>query len=215
MSRQLVLWDFDGTLANTLTLALTTYNELAATYGFRAVDDPESVRHLTMHEFLKLYRVPKWRVPGLFAKFLKRMQSAVRSVSLFPGITEAVRELQQDGVEHVIVSSNSTDNIRCCLKHNNASELFADVCGTSRLFGKEHRIRSALKQSGIPAAQCLYIGDEVRDVEAATAGQVPVGCVSWGLNSPELLRRQAPRFIAESVSDLPALIRQHFATSEG
>lgn len=213
MDRRLVLWDFDGTLANTLSLALTNYNELAARYGFRPVEDPESVRHLNMHEFLKQYNVPKWRVPGLFASFLKSMQTAIRSVPLFPGIAEAIRELQGDGMEHAVVSSNSTANIHSCLKHNDAGDLFRDVCGTSRLFGKERRIRSALKQFDTPADHCLYIGDEVRDVEAAAAAGVAVGCVSWGLNAREVLCRHTPAFIADATNELPALIRHHFGTT--
>lgn len=212
--RRLILWDFDGTLADTLGLALHTYNCLAADNGFRLIDDPQSVRDQTMKQFLKSHQVPAWRVPGLFRHFLKSMQAATRTVRLFPGIVDVVRNLQLAGFEHGIVSSNSTENIRLCLQHNSADTLFADVCGTSKLFGKEHRIRKALKQFGTSPEYCLYVGDEVRDIEAAEASHVSVGCVAWGLNSVEVLNRHAPAFLAAETSDLLPLICAHFAVPE-
>ncbi len=215
MQKQLVLWDFDGTLANTLGLALTTYNGLAQRYGFRPIDDPQAVRNLSMQEFLAAHEIPRWRVPGLFASFLKSMQTATQSISLFDGVAEAVRELREAGFRHGIVSSNSATNIRRCLEHNSADDLFDDVCGTSRLFGKGHRIRSALKQLAVAPNQCLYLGDEVRDIEAASAAGVAVGCVGWGLNSPELLRRHSPVFLAETTAELSPLIGGFFAAEPG
>jgi phosphoglycolate phosphatase len=215
MSNQLILWDFDGTLANTLGLALEAYNELATEYGFRQVDDPEEVRNQNMRQFLKSHKVPAWRVPSLFARFLKSMKSAIGTVQLFPGITDAVRELKQAGFRHGIVSSNSTSNIQECLKHNCADGLFDDVCGTSQLFGKERRIRTALKQFDVTTEQCLYIGDEVRDIEAAQAGRVAVGCVGWGLNSPEMLSGHSPVFVADEPGHLSQLINQHFLANAG
>jgi len=215
MSNPLILWDFDGTLANTLGLALETYNQLATEYGFRQVDDPESVRHQNMRQFLKSHKVPAWRVPTLFARFLKSMKTSLGTVQLFSGITDAVQDLKQAGFRHGIVSSNSTSNIQQCLKHNDAETLFDDVCGTSQLFGKERRIRTALKQFDVTAKQCLYIGDEVRDIEAAQASGVAVGCVGWGLNSPEMLNRHSPVFVAAEPGDLPQLINQHFLANTG
>lgn len=210
MSSQLILWDFDGTLANTLGHALEAYSQLATEYGFRQVDDLEAVRNQNMRQFLKSHKIPAWRVPTLFARFLKSMKSAIGTVQLFPGITDAVQDLKQAGFRHGIVSSNSTSNILQCLQYNEADALFDDVCGTSQLFGKERRIRTALKQFGVTAKQCLYIGDEVRDIEAAQAGGVAVGCVGWGLNSPEALDGHSPVFVAAEAGDLPQLINQHF-----
>jgi len=215
MSNLLILWDFDGTLANTLGLALEAYNQLATEHGFRQVDDPEAVRNQNMRQFLKSHKVPAWRVPGLFARFLKSMKSATGTVQLFPGITDAVRDLQQAGFRHGIVSSNSTSNIQQCLKHNGADRLFDDVCGTSQLFGKERRIRTALKQFNVTTKQCLYIGDEVRDIEAAQASGIAVGCVGWGLNSSEMLNGHSSVFVADEPRDLPQLIHQHFLDDTG
>ncbi|MBL7037556.1 MAG: HAD hydrolase-like protein, partial [Pirellulaceae bacterium] len=45
-----VIWDFDGTLADTLGGALEIYNDLAAQYGFDPIDDPETVRSMPLSD---------------------------------------------------------------------------------------------------------------------------------------------------------------------
>ena len=210
MSSRLILWDFDGTLADTLLLALTVYNKLATEHGFKTINDTESVRNQSMQQFLQSHRVPTWRVPGLFAHFLTSMSDTVGTARLFPGMTDVLRELKTTGYRQGIISSNAKTNIQQCLAHNGAGDLFDDVCGTSKLFGKERRIRAALGQFGVSTDRCLYIGDEIRDVEAGRASGVAVGCVSWGLNAPCILSQQSPVFTAETSQDLPRLISHHF-----
>ncbi len=207
MSARLILWDFDGTLADTLPLALAAYNRLALEQGFRTATDPGQARRMTIREFLSEHGIPAWRVPGLFSRFLSEMSGSIRSAVLFEGITDVLEALRQDQRRHIVISSNSTDNIRECLQRQSADSLFESVLGTSRLFGKERQIRRAIRDFNVAADECLYIGDEVRDIEAARAAGVPVGCVALGLNAAETLQQHDPAFLAESPEQLPALVR--------
>jgi len=210
MNSKLILWDFDGTLADTLQLVLDTYNQIADSCGFKQVDDLKSVRDFGMRDFLKSHGIPAWRVPQLFAQSLTLTNKLIGTVPFFAGITDMLADLQSRGFRHGIVSSNSTTNIQSCLEFNHATTLFDHVCGTSRLTGKERRIRKAMKQFQVDSADCLYIGDEIRDVEAAAAAGLPIGCVSWGLNSVDVLQVHFPIWIAGSPAELPDLIQQHF-----
>lgn len=212
MSNRLILWDFDGTLADTLQLAVDTYNQIARIHGFKLIEDAEAIRDTPLRQFLKSHRVPAWRMPQLFAKGLKLTSAGIGTVSLFPGIRESLATLRQAGFRHCIVSSNTTANIDRCLAFNDAASLFDEVCGTSKLAGKERRIRKAMKQGRFTPDRCLYIGDEIRDVEAARTAGLDIGCVSWGLNSAEALKSHSPVFVAQSTDQLPDLIQQHFSS---
>jgi len=211
MSDRLLLWDFDGTLADTLSLSLETYNQLATDHGFKTIEDGEAVRDMPLKQFLKSHGIPAWKMPLLFAKGLKRTSGAIGTAPLFLGIPEALAALRLSGFRHAIVSSNSTASIQLCLEFNDVVDLFDEVCGTSKLAGKERRIRKAMMQRGLEPDDCLYLGDEVRDIEAARAAHLEVGCVSWGLNSVSALDRHSPAFVAQSADQLPDLIQQHFA----
>src|SRR5258706_364636 len=65
MRYDFVVWDFDGTLADTLSLAVAVYNDLAARHGFLPVDDPVAVRDLGTREFLRRHRISLLRLPLL------------------------------------------------------------------------------------------------------------------------------------------------------
>ncbi len=205
-SQRLLLWDFDGTLADTLPLALDLWNRFALRRGFEPVRDVTAARHMTMVQFLKAHRIPARQIPAVFPEFLRTVRSSIRHAPLFSGIPDVLRQLRAGGWRHAIVSSNAPSVIHDCLQHNSASDLFETVIGTSRLFGKGHRIRQTIRKLGARSAECLYIGDELRDVEAAREADVRVGCVSWGLNTAELLTTVSPEFIAHEPADLIGLI---------
>ena len=167
------------------------------------IDDPQAVRGLTMRQFLRSHNVPAHRVPFLFARFLTTMKSATEIPKLYPGIAHAVRQLSESGYRHGIVSSNDTQSIERCLEHNQLRDAFSSVCGTSRLFGKEHRLRKALKEFDANPEDSVYLGDEVRDIEAAKACGIPIVSVTWGLNSRDILVKHNPAFVCDQIDELP------------
>jgi len=80
------------------------------------------------------------------------------------------------------------------------------VVGYPRLFGKGRAIRRLLKKEGIEPTQFLYIGDEVRDVEAARQAGVDIAAVGWGFHTLEQLSQESPTYLWSCPGDvLPAL----------
>ena len=195
MNYKLLLWDFDGTLADTLSIALGIYNRMAAKRSFRPITDPDAVRGMGMREFLKTHDVAARHVPFAFNTFLREIRRLAPEIRLNAGIADAVREAASRGVAQGVVSSNDTRTIQACLEANHIAEAFAYVSGTSRIFGKERRIRKAMSHCGVDPADVLYIGDEVRDIEAAQAAGLDIASVTWGLNSEERLRSEQPTFV--------------------
>lgn len=206
MRYKLVIWDFDGTLAETLHVALEIYNRLATEKGYQQIDDPHAVRDMGMRKFLSTHGVPIYKVPTLFATFLKEIRKRSGDIGLNDGIADVVSGIATAGARQCVVSSNDTRTIRDCLRRHQLAQFFDDVCGTSRIFGKESRIRSMIKSSGIAASETLYVGDEIRDIEAANAAMVDVAAVGWGLNSRRALLKQNPTHFASEPSELIELI---------
>ena len=48
----------------------------------------------------------------------------------------------------------------------------------------------------------IYVGDEVRDIEASQSARVASIAVTWGFNSRDILSEAKPSFLAHSPSDL-------------
>ena len=206
MAYKLIAWDFDGTLADTLHGALAIYNGLAGRHGFRPIKDPEAVRGMTTAAFLKAHRVPLLKVPLLLREFLAAQKSRMDQVRLCAGVAELVRALRGDGVRQGVISSNNEQNIRTCLRANGVEDCFEFVVGYSRLFGKQQAIRRILKQRKCPPGELLYVGDEVRDIEAARAAGVDVASVTWGLNTEDLLAEHRPTRLLRAADDLRRIV---------
>jgi phosphoglycolate phosphatase len=206
MRYRLIVWDFDGTLADTLALALATYNDLAARHGFMRVEDPAAVRGLGTRAFLRRHGIPLIHVPFLIREYRAATRSQMGSIRLFDGLPEVLRHLRAEGSRLGVLSSNSADNIGACLRGNGVRDLFDFVVGYPRLLGKARALRRILCREGVRPPQCLYVGDEVRDVQAARAADVDCAAVGWGFHTAELLAQQAPTFLWSSPGDvLPAL----------
>jgi phosphoglycolate phosphatase len=190
---RLAIFDSDGTLADTLPWMRSIFNELAEEHGFRRVDPSEypQLRDLPGRALLRELGLPLWKVPKVVNSLRRRMASHTGKFSLFPGIPEVLRRLAASGVRLAVVSSNSRENVERILGVENARLIAHFACGVS-MFGKASRLRQVVRQSAVPPQQAIYVGDEIRDAEAARKAGVAFGAVTWGQHSPEALRAQHP-----------------------
>jgi len=202
MPYPLVIFDLDGTLADSLPWFLRNVNSVAERFSFRRVaeEDIEVLRSLGSREILRHLEVPLWKLPGI-ARHMRRLKAEhLASIALFPGVDTMLRALADGGVRLALVSSDNEANARRQL--GEAATLFSYFdCGAS-LFGKAAKFRRILARSSISAAQAISIGDEVRDIEAARAAGIACGAVTWGYAAPEALRALGPDLVFERMEDI-------------
>jgi phosphoglycolate phosphatase len=74
-------------------------------------------------------------------------------------------------------------------------------CGVS-VFGKAVKLRRVLSRNETPPGESIYVGDEIRDIEAAQDAGMAFGAVSWGYNRIEALRAHSPSEVFSSVSEI-------------
>jgi phosphoglycolate phosphatase len=145
-------------------------------------------------------------LPALVAGLRRLMAENISKFSLFDGIADSLQRLAANGVLLGVVSSNSRENVRAILGPRNAALIQHWACGAS-MFGKASKLRTVLRASGVTAREAIYIGDEVRDAEAAHQAGLAYGAVAWGCHRLETLRAQGaaeffnePREIGEKVA---------------
>jgi phosphoglycolate phosphatase len=63
-------------------------------------------------------------------------------------------------------------------------------------------MRQSLRQCSVPPPQAIYIGDEVRDAEAAAKAGMAFGAVTWGQHDAKMLRTQKPALIFATVREI-------------
>jgi phosphoglycolate phosphatase-like HAD superfamily hydrolase len=206
MDTQLIVWDFDGTLADTFACLVRAYNALAPRRGFRTLDDPEAARHLPLPALLRSLGIPLVYLPSVVREVVAAVRREMAGIRLFPGMAEVLRELGDAGHRMCILSSNAPDNIRACLRANGVEGLFASVAGYSRLLGKAKGLRRLLRSQAGAGERAVYVGDELRDVEAARKARLPVAAVTWGFQSRDLLAAGAPDYLIDRPEQLLAVL---------
>ena len=203
MQYKLVIFDFDGTLANSFPWLLSVLDGLADKYRLRRIDQSEieTLRGYTARQMLAYYRVPFWKMLLIGNDFRKWMARDIEQIHLFPGIDRVLEQLSALGVELALVTSNAAANVHKVLGPANAARIDYYECGVSVL-GKEGRFEKVIRKSGVRPEEVLCIGDEIRDLEAARKVNLAFGAVSWGYARLEALLAHAPQFVFHSVDDI-------------
>ncbi|HEY1189208.1 MAG TPA: HAD-IA family hydrolase [Gemmata sp.] len=207
MPFKLVIWDFDGTLADSLPTAAVIFNRLAAEMGLKPVADLSAARSQPTRQFLKQHGISLWRLPRFVRRYHAAAAEFADQVKLVSGVPEVLGALASSGVRLGVLSSNREDNIRRCLRANGAEGHFAFVIGYPRLFGKGKALKRIMRAERLDRADVLYVGDELRDVEAAKKVGVKVAAVTWGFHTAELLRTGEPDFVIGAAGELLSAAR--------
>ncbi|QQL44722.1 HAD-IA family hydrolase [Sulfuriroseicoccus oceanibius] len=203
MSYRCVIFDFDGTIADTMPETLVILNTLSEEYGFKKLshDDLLKAKQMNLVQFIKFLEVPAWRVPQLLTRGKRMLTERIESIAPFDGIRDALDVINAN-TEHIgILTSNSTENVD---RFNRVHDLhhFDFVSSASKLLGKAKYIRAILKTYSLSHDEVLFVGDELRDIEAAHEAEVPVAAVSWGFNAASLLEGAMPDYLFHSPQEM-------------
>jgi phosphoglycolate phosphatase len=203
MKYKLVIFDFDGTLADTFPWVLRNMDMVADEFKIERVDrnEIEFLRSFDMRKLIKYYDVPLWKLALIIRHVRRRLTEDIQQVSLFEGIDHLLQYLSEQGTKIAVVSSNSYDNVRQVLGPVNAPLINYYECGVS-IFGKPARFRKILHKSGVEPADVITIGDEIRDIQAAKHVNIASGAVSWGFTSVDALKAQSPHEMFASIGEI-------------
>jgi phosphoglycolate phosphatase len=203
MKYKLVIFDFDGTLADSFPWFTSVLNTAADTYKFKRISagEVDTLRGYGGRQIIKHLGVPLWKMPSVAMYMRRAMSRDVSRIRVFEGVDSLLRELSERGVILAVVSSNACENVRQVLGPTNAALIRYYECSVP-VFAKAARFRKILRQSGVGCGDAICIGDEVRDCEAAKAAKIAFGGVTWGYNSPEAIRAQAPAEVFATLEEI-------------
>ena len=188
---QAVLFDLDGTLADTAPDLAAALNRLRKEQGLEPLP-LEEVRPFASAGARGLVHVGFDAKPGdaeydaLREAFLEfyRERTCVET-RLFDGIPELLGELAQRKIPWGIVTNKATrftDRVVEALKLAPTCV----VCGDTTPHLKPHPapLLHAAGLLALPPQQCLYLGDDLRDIQGARAAGLRAVAVDWGYHHP-------------------------------
>jgi N-acetyl-D-muramate 6-phosphate phosphatase len=184
-----VLFDLDGTLADTAPDLAAALNEMMLADGREALPY-EQIRPWVSWGALRLIRLgygealEEPRIAELRTRFLACYEAGLcRDSKLFPGVPETLAALESAAVPWGIVTNKPgwlTGPLLVAL--GLAGRAGTVISGDTLPFAKPHPmpLLHAARELGVSAARCVYVGDNVRDIEAGRAAGMYTIAAAWG-----------------------------------
>ncbi len=204
-----VMFDFDGTLADTGHITYKVYERLAHRHNLQIFrrEELDEMRSIPIRDRFKKAGVPFFKLPGLAREALQIFGEFIGLAEPFPGTEELIRDLKEQGYSLSIVSSNTNRNINSFLAAHEL-EYFDHIRGTPSLFGKHRAIRQALNETGVSGDQAVYVGDELRDINACKKVPIKIISVTWGYDYLSLLQEGGPDYIAHTPQEVIDIVNR-------
>jgi N-acetyl-D-muramate 6-phosphate phosphatase len=191
-ARAAVLFDLDGTLADTAPDLAAAVNRMRRDQGLGALPierlRPFASAGARGLVFAGLGVKPEdAEYEALRETFLDHYaEDLCVHTRLFPGIGELLSELARRELAWGVVTNKATR-----FTERLVAELKVDpacvVCGDSTPHLKPHPapLLLAAERLGLDARRCWYLGDDLRDIQAARAAGMRPVAVEWGYHHPE------------------------------
>lgn len=202
-----IIFDFDGTIADGFDYVA---GFLVAEAGLAPLPDAQmrELRGMSMAAIARTLGHPWWRLPFLFLKGRRRMGRAIKHIKPFDGMSDIIKKLHAEGHELFIVSSNTVVNVRHFLREHQLHTYFLEIYGGVGLFGKAPALRRLLRDHSLKPSDAIYVGDELRDVQAAQSVGMPVVAVTWGFARPADLEASRPAALVSHPPELMSALEE-------
>ena len=208
-----VLFDLDGTLADTIPLIVASYQHAFRTVLGEEIDEArarawigrpllaalleESPEH--GHDLDQTYR--EWN-----------LANTARLIRRYEGVPEMLEALASAGVRMAVATSKRRQTARLALEGvgiDHLIEVAAALEDTTRHKPEPDPLLHAAASLGSQPCDCVYVGDATVDVLAARAAGMAAIAVSWGAADREALAATGPDALVDTVADLTANLLGH------
>lgn len=197
---KILLFDYDGTIIDSLDVAFKAFNLIAFKYGL--------VKMKNKKEFAKLYNNNFYKSlteMGLDEKDVQNFNIRLRDAFLkegygskiFSGMKDVVNKLAEDN-KIIVITSNITSTIKSSI--NELGLNIHEVYGGDIEQSKVKKI--LMVKNNFPKSEIYYIGDTMGDVLEGKKARVKTVAVTWGYHSRKQLLKAKPDFVVDNPEGL-------------
>lgn len=198
-----IIFNCNGVLVNTRGIAIDIYNAIAQKKGYKLIrpEEVQAFSSMSIRERCSELGIPYHQMPVIGIAIKTRYQEHLLSLQAVKGIPELLQSLRNQGYRLGMLTSNSQRNTQTFLT-NNGIDIFDYEHYSHNPFTKRKAIQQYINKYKPDKDTLLYVGDELRDIQACRQAGIRCIGVTWGYDSPSLLEQGSPDYIAEVPEDI-------------
>lgn len=199
-NKKLVLFDFDGVLANTLEYSYQIHKDANPDFSW------EVFQSLSDGNFHDGYDNALQDGKHIHPKdFHDQYKNNLDKISIHQALHDSIKILSEKHIL-IIVSSTRSDFIKDFLEKEETLDFFSEIYGADIHKSKVVKINMILEKYKAPPIDCVFITDTLGDVkEAGECGIRSIG-ITWGLHSSDHMEKGSPVAIIDDPRDLVSTI---------
>lgn len=204
MALKAIIFDFDGTIADTYQAVVNITNSLASEFGYKTLNEAELLflKNLSSREIIKQSEISWFKLPFLVKRVQKELGKQIKELAPITGMSEILQELDSQNYLLGIITSNLQENVTDFLRKNQLDNCFDFIYSGTTIFGKHRIINKAIKRYRLSNTEVIYVGDETRDIRSARKSNIGSVAVGWGFNSQQVLVAHNPDYLLVEPSEL-------------
>ncbi len=202
-----VLWDFNGTVVDDVSLGIRAVNEMLAKRHLPTIDSLEEYHRVFRFPVKEYYRLigfdfEKEPYEDLAVEWVNLYTAGEHTLRLNDGFCEIWQHLKTANVPQIILSSSESTMLERQIRLLELDGKFDRILGTDNIYAGG-KIEMAKRFLGTAAAHAVLIGDTLHDADTAKA--IGADCILYtgGHSAPEALAAAG----VPAVSHLSELIR--------
>jgi len=209
MKTPYLLFDFDGTIADSIHPLFEMLNRMAPSLNIGPVtwEEFDRLRDLSPRQILKELKIPLYMMPKLIRMVLEEYRDIISHLQPCEGVLELLSNLKERNIPHALLSSNADQNLAAFLAKYQIDS-FAWAEGTEGILNKNRYLGKQIRKHKLQQYDLYYIGDEIRDIEAAIHNRIKSIAVSWGLHSHNHLQKHKPDYLVDKPLEILEIMNQ-------
>ncbi len=197
--------DFDGTIVDSSPIFTACMNQISGEFGYGKIKPGFGFRDKSAYDFfterlgLSYERLLEWT-----DRFKVLLKQSMKTALPFKGMKEVLGQL----CAHYrvgIFTSNSEEVVRFIMTRDDFRPVDF-ICSEIPILEKDRALKELLLSEDLSPQETIYIGDEVRDIDACRIVGIKIIAVCWGFNSRATLESKNPDYLVDSPEELSSLL---------
>lgn len=206
------IFDFDGTLANTNQLIISSFKHIYKEYCIEC--DEEYIISTFGEPLMTTFNrdFSQYDIENILKKYRDfQIFRFNEEVQLYDTVHETLDYLKEKGIKMAIVTSRMRNSTMNALENFNIIKYFDVVVSSDDTVNhKPHKepLLKAINELNSYASETLYVGDSKFDMECAINAQsIPV-LAGWQFNSKQVAEKYNIKYVLDRMWDLTKIIEQ-------